>query len=678
MATRDRRIPGSAASRDRTSGARTSAKAAVALILLGVLLLALLLVLTEGLLSVTGVGPSHRLFLRAHYCGEELYQLNREISQLFFPAWVDRPLAHELLAVQKSPRAYRILATGASTTMGDPFGYQTAFPALLREMLGDVAPRRDYEIANCACIAISSLDVLLIHRRALDYEPDAILIYTGHNEAYGADGIDTPVQRSFQSRAAAKFWLWFRNLRLVRLVRGLVAPGAPPDGTDAAQEGFGMWVMRDRLVPSESEKHARMLRFYRENILEMLDAARAAGVDVILCTLISNLRDQCPMGAVHRSDLTEEARAAWEAAFARGVAASEEAARAEADDVRRDAWETGREALDRACQLDPAHAIAHFRLGRCLDALGDSAAALREYRRARDLDPVHFRACSAQNEILRQIARSWEPRGRHELVLVDLDSLLYTDYPRGPGADFFTEHVHPYPVGHAWMARKIAEGLAESPWGEALGPWDFSRLDELPRYPARAGMTALDLAAGLILTDLHKLAKWPFTSCYDNVEARAALQARIDSLGRTLGPFEREIFGGIPTDRTGDYYDYGQRHYALFTRYRAQRRGPEALRELRRARDYWPPLAFVETDMAQILVGMRRLGEAAEHLACARQLDPDYAPIHFVTGALHHSRGELKEAARAFRRYLELEPEGPYATAAARGLQVLGAPTPPR
>jgi tetratricopeptide (TPR) repeat protein len=645
---------------------KTSPLAKLALIVLGIGLLLLLLMVAELALSVIGYGPSHKLFLKKTLGGEEVYQLNREISQLFFPKWVDRPLAHEHFPVCKDPRAFRILATGASSTMGDPFGYQTAFPALLGEILTDVAPDRHYEIANCACIAISSLDVLLTHKEALKYEPDAILIYTGHNEVYGADGIDTPLQRSFSSRGAAKFWLWFRNLRVVRLLRNAISPGKPSEEVDPAQEGFGMWVMRDRMVSACSEKHERMLCFYRENILAMLESARRKGVDVILCTLISNVRDQCPMGSVHGCAFPKEGTPAaqqWQRSFDRGLQQMEQSE-----------WARALEALQECNALDPEYAEVHFRMGRCLDALGDSAAAFVDYVAARDLDPVHFRACSAQNEVLREIARRWNTQGRHRLVLVDLDRLLYEEFPYGPGRQFFTEHVHPYPHGHGWIALAIARTLAESPLAADMGAWDLSRLEPPERYPARVGVSALDVAAGLILTDLHKLAKWPFTHCYDNDEARSRMQEQIQSLGTQLNPFEQQIFRGIEADQTGDYYDFGARHYSLYTQYRGARRGEEALRELRLARRYWPPLGFVEADMAQILVGMRRLDEAQRHLDRARRLDPDYAPIHFVAGALHHGRGRLSEAAREFQRYLEMEPDGTYAAAAQRGLSMLRAP----
>lgn len=638
---------------------RTSVAMKLALAAGGLLALALVLVVAELALGLAGYGPPRRLFLKRTIGNEQIYQLNREISELFFPKWATKPPSYQWFPAEKPPGTYRIMATGASSTLGDPFGPQTAFPAMLGEALRDAAPNRRYEVINCAVIAISSLDVLLIHKEALGYDPDAILIYTGHNEAYGADGIDTPVQRSFSSRGAAKLWLWLRNVRLVRLVREALGRLSPPKSA-AASEGFGMWTMRDREVPACGEKHARMLAFYRENLAEMLAMARDKGVDVILCTLVSNERDQAPMGSAHGCDFDPARAPAWQAALARG-----QGAMAAGD------WPAATAALTECRDLDPEYAEVRHRLGRCLDALGDSAAAYEEYRAARDHDTVHFRACSAQNEVVREVARTWETRGRHRLVLVDLERRLEEAFPRGAGRDFFTEHVHPYPAGHAWMGQAIARELAASPLAASLGPWDLERLAPPEAYVARVGMSELDLAAGLFLTDLYKLAKWPFPNCYENNEARAHIQGRIRDIAPRLDASEMKLFQAIPTDQTGDLFDFGKRHYYLFTEYRAQRRGPEALREITLAQRYWWPDAFIEVDLAQVLIGVRRLDEAEVHIQRARTLDPKFAPIHFVAGALHHGRGEIDQARREFQAYLQAEPQGHYAAASAAALQVL-------
>jgi tetratricopeptide (TPR) repeat protein len=527
-------------------------------------------------------------------------------------------------------------------------------------MLADAAPARQYQILNCGVIAISSLDVLLLHKQIVKRRPDLIVIYTGHNEAYGADGVDTPVQRTFATRRAAQTWLWFRNLRLVRLARTVFGQmkKTPPAG---APEGFGMWLMRDRTVPAHDPKHDRLLQFYRENILEMLAQARDRGVDVVLCTQISNERDQSPLGSTHGPAFDAAREDEWRTAFAHGVAS-----------MNAQRWSEALTALDACRAIDPDYAEVRFRRGRCLDAQGDSAAAIQEYIAARDCDVVHFRACSAQNEVLRQIAGAWDPQGKHHLVFVDLDRRIHEQYPYGAGRRFFTEHVHPYPTGHAWIAREIARDLAGSAIAARFGTWDLTRIREGESYVQQVGMTGMDELFGDYLTDVYKLAKWPFPECYENDAMRAYLQGRIRDLTARLDPNERQVLAELPRDKAGDLFDFGRRHYGLFNLYRSQRRGDEALHELELVSEYWWPAAFLETDHAQILVGMHRLDEAEMHLRRARELDPSYPPIHFVAGALYHARGSLIQAREEFQAYLKVAPDGPFASAARVGLQAVG------
>ncbi len=655
------------------SKTKTSLGAKLLLMGFGIILLLLLLLATEAVLGVIGYGPPKDLFIRHDLGGEATYFFNRRISELFFPSWATKPPAYELMSTEAAPDRYRMIALGASTTVGDPFGAQTAYPRLLREMLEDVAPEKTYELPNCGVVAISSLDVLLLAKKALEYDPDALLLYTGHNEAYGADGIDTPVQTAFTSRAAAKFWLWLRNLRLVRAVRNAVgalrpageAAGQAAGGVGGAAGGektFGMWLMKDRFVPACSEKHERLLRFYRENMLEMLAAARAKGVAVILCTLLSNRRDQSPMGSLHGCDFDAADQERWAQAFEEGRRL-----------MRTQDWPTAIDALERCRSLDPEYAEVRFRLGRCLDALGDSSAAVIEYTAARDFDAVRFRAGSRQNQILREIAAEWDTQGRHELVLVDLAAMLDQEYPYGPGRDFFTEHVHPYAWGHAWIADRILQTLAASPLADRFGRWDLSARKPLPAYVAGVGMSALDFAVGLHLTDEYKLAKWPFPNCYDNAEARGYLREQIEKFQSVMNPQETRLFQLLLQGRSVDLYDFGNRHYRLFQEYRQARRGPEALRELDIVAHYFWPSAPLAIDRAQMLLALGHREEAAAWLERARKMDPGYAPAHFVAGGLLHAQGRLDEAAREFQAYLDAEPRGDYAAACSRALQMIRA-----
>jgi len=50
-------------------------------------------------------------------------------------------------------------------------------------------PGRNFEIINLSLTAVNSYTTLGFAREVVDYDPDAVLIYTGHNEYYGAPGV---------------------------------------------------------------------------------------------------------------------------------------------------------------------------------------------------------------------------------------------------------------------------------------------------------------------------------------------------------------------------------------------------------------------------------------------------------------------------------------------------------
>ena len=55
-------------------------------------------------------------------------------------------------------------------------------------MLEDAFPQRQVEVFNMGITAISSFGVARVVEDAMDLKPDAIVVYTGHNEIYGAYG----------------------------------------------------------------------------------------------------------------------------------------------------------------------------------------------------------------------------------------------------------------------------------------------------------------------------------------------------------------------------------------------------------------------------------------------------------------------------------------------------------
>ena len=76
-------------------------------------------------------------------------------------------------------------------------------------------PDRQFEIINLSLTAVNSYTVLGFARELVRYKPDAVLIYTGHNEFYGTLGVGSS-SRIGNSTYVNRLMLQLRQLRLVQ------------------------------------------------------------------------------------------------------------------------------------------------------------------------------------------------------------------------------------------------------------------------------------------------------------------------------------------------------------------------------------------------------------------------------------------------------------------------------
>src|SRR5207247_10052298 len=80
---------------------------------------------------------------------------------------------------------------------------------------------REFEVVNLVASAINSNVILDLSYDVVDYDPDLVLVYMGHNEFYGPDGVGASlVQKFFPSTIQ---WVYdLRNLRIVSLLLTLL------------------------------------------------------------------------------------------------------------------------------------------------------------------------------------------------------------------------------------------------------------------------------------------------------------------------------------------------------------------------------------------------------------------------------------------------------------------------
>jgi lysophospholipase L1-like esterase len=289
--------------------------------------------LLEGGLRVAGYGASYPLFVGVDGYPEYLAQ-SREVGRRYFHRTREAPTAlHDLFLAEKPADEVRLFVQGGSSAAGFPFYHGAAFSRMLEARLQRTFPDRPIEVINTGMAAVNSYTLLDLAPEILRQRPDAVLIYAGHNEYYGALGVGS-TERVGASRTMVNLYLRLRSLRTVQLLgdglgrlAALGVRGEPSGGSLMAR------MVGQQTIPYGSADYHRGLRQYEGNLSDLLARYRRAGVPVFVATLVANERDHRPFTSTFQPG-TDEAdwRRRYEAAVrqlgggdARGAVAALEA-----------------------------------------------------------------------------------------------------------------------------------------------------------------------------------------------------------------------------------------------------------------------------------------------------------------------------------------------------------------
>lgn len=439
----------------------------------------LVLAMAEGVLRLACADCGLPLFVEAPF-GNGAYQIaNPEVGERWFPG-LDTPPGPqpEPFASAKPPRAFRVFVLGESSAAGFPYPRNGTFSRMLGDMLADVLPADSVEVVNLGIAATNSFTMLDLADEVVDQEPDAVLVYAGHNEYYGALGVAARERGVPLPGGVVRAWLSLLRLRIVLAVRravlALSSGGDDSPGADRQAASLMELLGRDQEYPHGGDGYREGIRQFERNLDVLLTRFRAAGVPVFIGSVASNLRDHPPF-AVEANDGPGGAREVYRAAAATLAA-------------------------------------------------GDTAAARQLFVRARDLDVVRFRAPSAFNAVIRKVS------AQHGVTYVPVAEAFEAGAPAGiPGAELFLEHVHPTREGYALIARTFFRSMLESSvLGGRARPDRLATPDE---YLERQRLTPLDERIALHTTRTLTT-RWPFVPRAEQVDYRGRYTPRgvLDSL----------------------------------------------------------------------------------------------------------------------------------------------------
>jgi lysophospholipase L1-like esterase len=329
----------------------------------------------------------------------------------------------------------------------------------------------------------------------LDYEPDLLILYVGHNEFYGAFGTASTVGIG-GNPTLTRLYLELTNVRTFVLLRDAIeavvglfrSPVKIEPGKTLMAEVIG-----DEAITYGSDEYWVTLEAFEENLRGIIRNARSRKVPVLVSGLVSNVRDHPPFLSAHRPDMDVEARERWDRAIAAGDSA-----------MVRGSFDLALRHYEVACALDSTHALGLFKLAGSLLKTADTAEARRRFLAAKDCDLLRFRASEDLITRLRSLTRETAT------PLAAVDSAFESRSPgRLIGRELMMEHLHPTIEGYALMAETFAATMRRH--GLVFGRDRWSSAMEVPAHVAlrNAAVSQFDTLAGAIKIELltHR---WPF------------------------------------------------------------------------------------------------------------------------------------------------------------------------
>lgn len=408
----------------------------------------------------------------------EYVAVNPAFVSRYFPSF-SPDIARSPFLKKKDDDTFRIFVLGGSSTQGFPYNFYSSFSSQLEQRLLMETVGLNVEVINLGMTAVNSFVIRDLSKRLMNYKPDAILIYAGHNEYYGSFGVGS-TQFGFGDGVGLKrLILNLKDLRLYQLFEDLLSS---EEENNKSNRTLMARVIKDSGIPLNSDLYTAGISQFEENLSDILMLFKSENVPVFIGTVTSNLKDQDPLGD-----------------------------------------------LDKALET--------YEKGNTYFASGNIDSAHSAYLQAKELDPIRFRAPEGINKVIREVAQQFDA------FTVEVNgAAAQASESRIQDNSFFTDHLHPDWEGHQLIAdlffekmkrhlRKVNEAYSSNPLFKRTTESEFENIYAsvqvkrlLVGYPFQKGLTGEEEYA-------------QFQKIYDN----HLKQSYIDSIAADAWRTQRDI-----------------------------------------------------------------------------------------------------------------------------------------
>jgi lysophospholipase L1-like esterase len=328
----------------------------------------------------------------------QYFHINKDITKRYFASGQATTGVVEFFKARKDARTFRLFVLGESAALGFPYPDNISFPRMLKYALMESFPEKDVEVINLSFSAVNSYTFYDMGKALHRFEPDAVLIYGGHNEYYGALGVASTVGAG-RHPALIRCGVFLNRTRVMQWLHTLLPR---PAGEEDRQSDNLMQRVAGQYIDYGGEVYRKGIEQFKANMDKLLGALCRDKIPVYLSTVAVNLKDMKPL-----HNCVDEAS---------------------------DAYVLGRN---------------HYTHGNPEEA---RQCFLMAYRH----DCLRFRAPEEVNEYIRSCAAT-----RPGVFLVDADAALAGQCDQHlTGHEVLLEHVHPNIRGHRIIAGAFFRSVA--------------------------------------------------------------------------------------------------------------------------------------------------------------------------------------------------------------------------
>lgn len=510
---------------------------------------------------------------------------------------------------QKKVNAFRVFILGGSSVAGFPFMPMGSFSSYIKRRLELVYPDNIIEVVNLGMTAVNSYTILDLIPEVLDQNPDLFLLYTGHNEYYGALGVGS-IESLGSSELIKNYILKLNKYKTTQLIRNVIKWSLSIFTNKTHTEVSNTLMSRmaqDKAISINSEVYYDGLDQFNNNLNKILNLVKERNIPVIIGKVVCNYRDQEPLMSGDSTDVKSAIKV----------------------------------------YLEARNELENFNYKKA-----DSLFIL-----AKELDLLKFRAPESINTIITKLAKEYE------YTVVPIDSIFNSLSPFGiTGNNLMVDHLHPNIEGYRQIGKAFYEFMNKLNYlPQNINPRiSFDKQDSVTRENLM--FTPLDSIIGYNIVTLLKN-DWPFSPKKSNQSNKELLKPKnyLDSISlkyieNKISFVDAYLEAATTSLRRDNIKDYLKYMNLLIYKY-------PGLKDINTAVKYFyeqkkvNPLDYTLKRLGMISLLKKDYDKAIDYLTESLKSNPDDINILYNLSFAYTEKKNYKDGLKFISKCLKIDPK---------------------